>query len=89
MILNVARLKMDNLARNRFPSCNEEEIIGKGKCLSLQSCLQKGEPACWHTQRCHAGAHQQSSSTWEKSTAYSGARTAPNLRWGGGEETNP
>lgn len=54
MILHVARLKMDNLAINRFPSCNEEELISKGKCLSLQSCLQKGEPVRWHTQRCQA-----------------------------------
>lgn len=54
MILHVARLKMDNLAINRFPSCNEEELISKGKCLSLQSCLQKGEPVRWHTQCCQA-----------------------------------
>lgn len=58
---------MDNLAINSFPSCNEKEIIGKGKCFSLQGRLQKGEPACSHTQHCHAGAHQWSSSAWEKS----------------------
>lgn len=60
MILNAAWLKTDNLAINRFPSGNEEETIGKGKRLSLQSCLKKGEAACstrvrWHRQHCPAG----------------------------------
>lgn len=54
MVLNVAWLKMDNWALNRFPSCNEEEVIGKGKCLSLQCCLQR-ELASSYTQHCHAG----------------------------------
>lgn len=34
-------------------------------------------------------AYQWSSSTREKPPVHSGTLTAPNLQWGGGEETNP
>lgn len=44
MIPNAAWLKMDNWAINRFPSCNEGEVIGRGSVYPCSVAPRKNLP---------------------------------------------
>lgn len=83
MIPSIAWLKGDNVAVNRFPSCNEEEIMVMGSVYPRRAAWRKenllaGRRRVGH-QHCHFAARQQSSGAGDKAAAQAGTENTPKV----------